>query len=184
MRSGFSKTPPTEPNSAPAPAATNGRNASRGIRQRPYPPPRHLQPVNRVADGQSTENARRRGGTESRHDGKHVGVQEQASACSLRGLVPRPSGTAVYGPVRTVVWDPWLALAVSHGDPILRSFLFALARKIGLWVQKHCKSYTSDEIHLRPLRAFVTFEFHIAHSMSHDSRPPTPRMRNSGSATM
>jgi hypothetical protein len=70
-----------------------------------------------------------------------VGVQEQASACSLRGLVPRPSGTAVYyasgavaprkireacphgrrnevKPVRTVVWDPWLALAVSHGDPI------------------------------------------------------------------
>lgn len=52
--------------------------------------------------------------------GKHVGVQEQASACFLRGLVPCPSGTAVYGPVRTVVWDPWLALAVSHGDPILR----------------------------------------------------------------
>jgi hypothetical protein len=59
----------------------------------------------------------------------------------LRGLVPRPSGTAVYNapgavapqrkreanphgrrngvkPIRTVVWDPWLALVVSHGDPI------------------------------------------------------------------
>ena len=48
------------------------------------------------------------------------------SACSLRGLVPRPSGTAVYGPVRTVVWDPWLALAVSHGDPISRSCLAGL----------------------------------------------------------
>jgi hypothetical protein len=71
-----------------------------------------------VADGQTTDNARRRGGTESRHDGKHVGVQEWASACFLRGHVPRPSGTAVYGPVRTVVWDPWLALGVSHGDPI------------------------------------------------------------------
>lgn len=47
-----------------------------------------------------------------------MGVQEQASACFLRGLVPRPSGTALYGAVRRVVWDPWLALAVSHGDPI------------------------------------------------------------------
>ena len=71
-----------------------------------------------MADGQSTDDARRRGGAESRRDGKHVGVQERAWACSLRGLVPRPSGTAVYGPVCTVVWDPWLALAVSHGDPI------------------------------------------------------------------
>ena len=50
--------------------------------------------------------------------GNHLGVQEQASVCFLRGLVPRPSGTAVYGPVRSVLWDPWLALAVSHGDPI------------------------------------------------------------------
>lgn len=33
--------------------------------------------------------------------GNHVGVQEQAPVCSLRGLVPRLSGTAVYGPVRT-----------------------------------------------------------------------------------
>ena len=29
---------------------------------------------------------------------------------SSRGLAPRLHGTAVYGPVRTVVWDPWLAL--------------------------------------------------------------------------
>jgi hypothetical protein len=72
-----------------------------------------------VADGQSIENSRRRGGTEGRCDGKHVGVQEQASVCFLRGLVPCPSRTAVYGPVRTVLWDPWLALAVSHGDPIV-----------------------------------------------------------------
>ena len=95
---------------------------------------------NPVTDG-ATDDARRRGGAESRHDGKHVGVQGQASACPLRGLVPRPSGTAVYNapgavapqrkreanphgrrngvkPVRTVVWDPWLALVVSHGDPI------------------------------------------------------------------
>jgi hypothetical protein len=35
-----------------------------------------------------------------------------------RACVPRLIGTAVYGPVRTVVWDPWLALGVSHGDPI------------------------------------------------------------------
>jgi len=71
-----------------------------------------------VADGQSTDNARVRGGTESRHDGKHVGAQGRASACSSRGLVPRLCGTAGYGPVCPVVWDPWLALVVSHGDPI------------------------------------------------------------------
>ncbi len=62
--------------------------------------------------------ARRQGGTESRDDGKHVGVQALVSSSALRGLVPRPSGTAVYEPIRTVVWDPWLALAVSHRDPI------------------------------------------------------------------
>ena len=61
--------------------------------------------IDPVTDG-PTDDARRRGESESRHGEKHVGVQEQASACSLRGLVPRPSGTAVYGPVRTVVWDP------------------------------------------------------------------------------
>ena len=64
--------------------------------------------VNPVTDG-PTDDARRRGGTESRHRGKHVGAQGRASARSSRGLVPRLCGTAVYGPVRTVVWDPWLA---------------------------------------------------------------------------
>ena len=48
------------------------------------------------------DNASRRGMDESRSDGKHVDTQ--------RGLVPRGIGTAGYGPVRTVVWDPWLAL--------------------------------------------------------------------------
>ena len=73
---------------------------------------------NRGTDGQSTDNARRRGGTESRHDRKHVGAQERASARSSHGLVPCLLGTAGYGPVCPVVWDPWLALEVSHGDPI------------------------------------------------------------------
>ena len=55
---------------------------------------------------------------ESHHDGKHVNTQERTPVRSSRGLDPCLIGTAVYGPVRTVVWDPWLALAVSHGDPI------------------------------------------------------------------
>ena len=76
-------------------------------------------------------NARVRGGTESRHDGKHVGAQGRASACPSRGLVPRPCGTAGYGPVCPVVWDPWLALVVSHGDPI-RSLEFSLLCR-GVW---------------------------------------------------
>jgi hypothetical protein len=61
-------------------------------------------------------------GTESRHDGKHVGTLERASACSSRGPVPRLVGTALYGPVRRVVWDPWLAerSSVSRGDPIIK----------------------------------------------------------------
>ena len=75
----------------------------------------------------SADNAGWRGMDESRSDGKHVGTQ--------RGLVPRRIGTAASGsssealakeePVRWVVWDPWLALAVSHGDPI-RLVLFGL----------------------------------------------------------
>ncbi len=69
-----------------------------------------MTPLRKNTDGQSTDNARRRGGTESRHDGKHVGAWERASARPSRGLVPRQCGTAVYGPVRTVVWDSWLAL--------------------------------------------------------------------------
>jgi hypothetical protein len=48
---------------------------------------------NRGTDGQSTDNARRRGGAESRHDGKHVCAQGRASVCSSRGLVPRLLGT-------------------------------------------------------------------------------------------
>jgi len=38
---------------------------------------------------------------------------------SLRAKSPSLIGTALYGAVRRVVWDPWLAL-VSHGDPIRR----------------------------------------------------------------
>ena len=57
-----------------------------------------------------TDNASWRGDAESRHDGKHVGAQEQASACSSRGFDPRLIGTAGYGPVCPVVWDPWLTL--------------------------------------------------------------------------
>ena len=48
------------------------------------------------------DNASRRGMDESRSTGKHVDTQ--------RGLVPRRIGTALYGPVCRVVWDPWLAL--------------------------------------------------------------------------
>lgn len=47
------------------------------------------------------DNASRRGMDESRHDGKHVGT--------LHGITPCRFGTAQYGPVRWVVWDPWLA---------------------------------------------------------------------------
>ena len=72
---------------------------------------------NRVTDAPA-DNAGRRGMDESRHDGKHVDAQERASARSSRGLAPCLIGTALYGPVRRVVWDPWLALVVSHGDPI------------------------------------------------------------------
>jgi hypothetical protein len=72
---------------------------------------------NRVRDAPA-DNAGRRGMDESCHDGKHVDAQERTSVRSSRGLAPCLIGTAVYGPVRTVVWDPWLALAVSPGDPI------------------------------------------------------------------
>jgi hypothetical protein len=51
------------------------------------------------------DNAGRRGMDESRHDGKHVDAQERASVRSARGFDPCLIGTAVYGPVRTVVWD-------------------------------------------------------------------------------
>ena len=65
-----------------------------------------------------TDEAGRRGDAESRHDGKHAGAQRRTPVHCSRGLVPRLIGTALYGPVRRVVWDPWLALVVSHGDPI------------------------------------------------------------------
>ena len=57
-----------------------------------------------------TDNASWRGDAESRHDGKHVGVQDRALARSLHGPRPCLIGTAGYGPVCPVVWDPWLAL--------------------------------------------------------------------------
>ena len=39
---------------------------------------------------------------------------------SGKGETPTLAGTAQYGPVRRVVWDPWLIEqpSVSHGDPI------------------------------------------------------------------
>ena len=46
---------------------------------------------------------------ESRRDGKHVGTE--------RGSCPRGIGTAQYGPVRWVVWDPWLALVSQSRGP-------------------------------------------------------------------
>ena len=58
----------------------------------------------------ATNIASRRGGAESRHDGKHVGAQGQASACSSLGLVPGLIGTALYEPLRRAAWDPRLAL--------------------------------------------------------------------------
>lgn len=45
---------------------------------------------------------------------------------SLRAQGPSLIGTALYGAVRRVVWDPWLAL-VSHGDPIRSGGLSTLA---------------------------------------------------------
>jgi hypothetical protein len=61
------------------------------------------------------------GGSESQSDGSrseaetaggnHGSVQGRSSGLSLlRASCPSLIGTAVYGPVRTVVWDPWLAL--------------------------------------------------------------------------
>jgi hypothetical protein len=81
--------------------------------------------IDPVTDG-PTDNARRRGGTESRHDGKHVGVQEWASACFLRGLVPRPSGTAVYGPVRTGTRFAYLVFSVCRKISISSIFGFGV----------------------------------------------------------
>jgi hypothetical protein len=60
--------------------------------------------------------ASRRGGSESLSDGKHGNLQGGLSSLfSLRALCPGLVGTAGYGPVRPVVWDPWLAgLALSQ----------------------------------------------------------------------
>ena len=57
-----------------------------------------------------TDNASRRGDAESLHDGKHVGAWDRASARSRHGPCSCLIGTAGYGPVCPVVWDPWLAL--------------------------------------------------------------------------
>jgi len=56
----------------------------------------------------------------SRHDGKHGTVGADSSEFSLRlGKPRRQIGTARYGPVRRVVWEPgWLLQVVSPGDPI------------------------------------------------------------------
>jgi hypothetical protein len=51
-----------------------------------------------------TDNASRRGDTESLHDGKHVGAWGRASARSRHGIVSCLIGTAGYGPVCPVVW--------------------------------------------------------------------------------
>lgn len=54
--------------------------------------------------------ASRRGGSESLSDGKHGNLQGGLSSpFSLRASCPGLVGTAGYGPVRPVVWDPWLA---------------------------------------------------------------------------
>ena len=56
------------------------------------------------------------GGSESLSDGKHGDFQGRSSGLSLlRASCPSLIGTAGYGPVRPVVWDPWLAgLALSQ----------------------------------------------------------------------
>jgi hypothetical protein len=43
--------------------------------------------------------------------------QSHLDQAALRARCPSLIGTALYGAVRRVVWDPGLAL-VSHGDPI------------------------------------------------------------------
>ncbi len=61
----------------------------------------------------------------ARHAGKHGTVGEGSSESALRlGQPSRQIGTARYGPVRRVVWDPWLIErygSVSHGDAIRRT---------------------------------------------------------------
>ena len=63
---------------------------------------------NRETDAPA-DNASRRGMDESRFDGKHVDIERGPGPCVI--------GTAQYGPVRWVVWDPWLALASQSRGP-------------------------------------------------------------------
>ncbi len=105
---------------------------------------------------------------ESWFDGKHVDAQERASARSSRGLVPRLSGTAVYRPVRTVVWDPWLALGVSHGDPI-RLLGMAVIGVHGSSRSVCCNSFAPIDPHPVDLHiSGVIFGIGIAHPASAD----------------
>lgn len=72
--------------------------------------------------------ASRRGGSESLSDGKHGNLQVGLSIpFSLRALCPSLVGTAGYGAVRPVVWDPWLAgltLSQSRGPDWVLWFSF------------------------------------------------------------
>jgi len=54
---------------------------------------------------------------------------------SLRAKSPSLIGTALYGAVRRVVWDPWLAL-VSHGDPIRLIVFFLKVVTVNIAVAK------------------------------------------------
>ena len=58
----------------------------------------------------AADTASRRGGSEGLSDGKHGDLQGGLSSpFSLLALCLGLVGTAGYGPVRPVVWDPWLA---------------------------------------------------------------------------
>ncbi len=81
---------------------------------------------NREADGQSTDNARWLEGTESRRDGKHVDVQDYASALFLTQVCLASDETVVYGPVagsRSQSLDPILLLCVCCADVAIRTSL-------------------------------------------------------------
>ena len=64
---------------------------------------------------------------ESWLDGKQVDARDRFRPVLNTGFAQCLIGTAVYGPVSTVVWDPWLALAVSHGDPIGIVYLVSMS---------------------------------------------------------
>ena len=82
----------------------------------------------------ATVTASRRGGSESLSDGKHGNLQGGLSSpFSLRALCPGLVGTAGYGPVRPVVWDPWLAglaLSQSRGPDSLLASVYGF-RQVG-----------------------------------------------------